>query len=178
MFQPAGQVAPPLVFSKKQMYPDAPEGQSTEPFAVVHSHSVLAPPTMVTPEQLKAAVAVTFAATVKVHGFDAAPPSHVTPDQPLNTDIASGVAVRLTSVPAANVPPPDTVPLPPPVPAEAVVTVYDETASNVAVAVTSAVSVKVHGFDVAPLSHVTPDQLLKLEPAFGVAVRLTRVPSV
>lgn len=107
-------------------------------------------------------------------------PEHPPPDQPLNTDPASGVAVRTTSVPSSYVaehvapqlmPPGPLVTDPPPVPA--FVTANVEVATNTAPTAVSAFSVNAH----APVPpHPAPDQPANRLPGDGTAVRVTAAP--
>src|ERR1035441_9884051 len=126
-------------------------------------------------------VAVTFIAAVIVTS-QAPVPVHAS-DQPANVEPAAGVSVRLTLVPslysAAHAPAPlpllhSTVPLP--VPAFVTVSGNLGVAERLNVAVTFIAAVIVTSQ--APVPVHASDQPANVEPAAGVSVRLTLVPSL
>ena len=110
-------------------------------------------------------------------------PEQPPPLQPVKVEPAAGVAVNVTAVPLAKlaeqvapqlIPTGALVTVPLPVPALLTVSV-NVWSVNVAVTVVAAESVTVQ----APVpEHPPPLQLLKVEPAAGVAVRVTAVPLV
>ena len=109
-------------------------------------------------------------------------PEQPPPLQPVKVDPASGVAVNVTTVPvvkAVEQVAPQEMPagelVTVPVPAPALVTVSAKDACmKVAVTLVAALSVTVHG----PVPEQPPPQPVNVEPAAGVAVKVTAVPLV
>src|SRR5206468_851816 len=123
----------------------------------------------------KVAVTVVAAVRVTVHEpMPAQPP----PLQPVKTEPAVGVAVRVTAVPLAHGPAQSVPQLIPAgvlvtVPVPALVTVRVKVGVKVAVTEVAAVNVTVH----EPMpAQPPPLQPVKTEPAVGVAVSVTAVP--
>jgi hypothetical protein len=126
----------------------------------------------------KVAVTVVAALSVTVH---VPVPEQPPPLQPVNVEPAAGVAVKVTAVPLANaaehvvpheIPAGLLVTVPVPVPLGLTVRVKVWTA-KVAVTVVAALSVMVH----VPVPEQPPPlQPVKVEPAAGVAVKVTAVP--
>ena len=124
--------------------------------------------------------------TVIVHG---PVPLHPAPTQPVNVELASGLAVRVTTVPMAKIgahadpqsrPAGALVTVPCPAPPRPTVTTADGAANvavtdavAVAVPASAAVTVTVQG--PVPL-HPPPLHPLNVDPAAGLAVKVTWVP--
>jgi hypothetical protein len=103
------------------------------------------------------------------------------PDHPANVEVPLGVAVSVTDVPLAKLAVqvvPQLIPegllviVPAPVPAPCTASWTGGTVLKVAVTVVLAASVKLH----APVPVQPPAHPAKVEPALGVAVRVTAVP--
>ena len=153
-----------------------PEVHESVPGTEVTRPPPLPPSVTVSAYVIRVKVAVTDLAASTVTA-QVPVPEHPPPDQPAKVEIASGVAVSITTVPEskdAEQAAPQEIPagaeltVPPPVPAFATVSVW------VNLAVTDFAASTVTAQD--PVPEHAPDQPAKVAPESGVAVSVTEVP--